>query len=223
MILAAVADGMGGLADGEMASQAAITVLENADFILNTTSPQDRQNYLNNLVSESNQAVIETTNSAGTTLSSLIAIGPYLNIAHVGDSRIYMIRNNVICQISEDHSLVGMLVANGQITIEESLKHEDRSVLLRSLGSKPHISSEYIQTLERFGQDISLTLQDKDTLLLCSDGVWDLVNSTELLEIFTQATCLQNAVESTIDLVLSKGANDNATLIALRINIQPDK
>ncbi len=220
LILAAVADGMGGLAQGELASQSASAVLEKANFKTNLENAEQRQKYLNSLVWEANQAVLELASQGGTTLSSLMATGRYLNIAHVGDSRIYLIRNSLICQISEDHSLVGMLVANGQITTEESLTHQDRSVLLRSLGSKPHISSEYIQTLERFGGEISLTLQDQDILLLCSDGVWDLVNSTELLEIFTQATCLQKAVELTLDQVLSKGANDNATLIALRVNIQ---
>ena len=113
-----------------------------------------------------------------------------------------------------------MLVANGQITIEETINHPDRSVILRSLGSKPHISSEYIQTLERFSAEASLCLKDQDLLLLCSDGVWDLLNPSELLDIFTTATeNLQTVVEKALDEVLKKGANDNATLIALRINI----
>jgi len=219
LILAAVADGMGGLAGGEIASQSAITVLEMADFQTDLTHSKQRQSYLNYLVTQANLAVRETAKDGGTTISAILAKGCHLNIAHVGDSRIYLVRNSQICQISEDHSFVGMLVANGQITLEESFDHPDRSVLLRSLGSKPHISSEYIQTLERFGQDPSLSLENQDLLLICSDGVWDLLKPVELLEIFTETTTsLQTTVEKALDEVLNRGAYDNATLIALRIN-----
>ena len=215
MVLAAVADGMGGLAQGQQASQSAIEVLESADL-----QTEDIQGYLNDLVVRANQAVRQKARDGGTTLSAILVKGSQLNIAHVGDSRIYLIRRGIICQLSEDHSMVGMLIASGQLSLEASFNHPDRSVLLRSLGSKPVISAEYIQTLDRYGQADSLRLADQDILLLCSDGVWDLVNPNELADIFTiSKSSLQSAVDQVIAEVLNRGANDNATLIALKFNL----
>lgn len=71
-------------------------------------------------------------------------------MAHVGDSRIYLIRKKQICQLTEDHSLVAMLLASGEITYQESLDHRDRNILTKSLGSKPRLSDGYVQDLSRF-------------------------------------------------------------------------
>jgi protein phosphatase len=137
-------------------------------------------------------------------------------VAHVGDSRIYLIRQGKIQQLSEDHSLVAMLVANGEITEEESLTHPDRNVLLKSIGSKKHLSEGYVQNLSRTTSNLSMTLENEDILLLCSDGVWDLVPTQELAEIFSQFESLQMAVDQTIQRVINKGATDNATLLAMQ-------
>jgi PPM family protein phosphatase len=137
-------------------------------------------------------------------------------IAHVGDSRILLLRNGQICQLSEDHSIVTMLLASGRITYEESLNHPDQNVLIKSLGSKSRLSEGYVQTLSRFDENPSMTLQDGDTLLLCSDGVWDLLSAADFADIFTQAETLPSGVHQAIAQVLSKGAHDNSTLLALR-------
>ena len=97
----------------------------------------------------------------GTTLSITLAVGRDLAIAHVGDSRIYLLRQGEIRQLSEDHSLVAMLVASGQITPEESLDHPDRNVLTKSIGSKRRLSDGYVQQLSRSDQNLFLSLRKR--------------------------------------------------------------
>jgi protein phosphatase len=115
-----------------------------------------------------------------------------------------------------------MLVASGEITYEESLDHPDRNVLTKSIGSKRRLSNGYVQDLSRSSEGLSMLLEDSDILLLCSDGVWDLVDKDELAEIFAQESILQTAVDETIDRVLKGGAPDNATLLALQLHCNPE-
>ncbi|MGK7877804.1 MAG: PP2C family serine/threonine-protein phosphatase [Xenococcaceae cyanobacterium] len=220
LILGVVADGMGGMAQGEIASKLAVkTVLENP-FSEDLNIPDNRSKWLIYLVKKANKSVSKNVRDGGTTLSIVFAFGRELSIAHVGDSRIFLLRKGLICQLSEDHSLVAMLLASGQITYEESLEHPDRSILTKSLGSKPRLSEGYVQDLSRFGNKLSLTLEDGDILILCSDGVWDLVDAEQLAEIFSQQSDLQASVNTTIDQVLERGANDNATILALKFHLE---
>lgn len=219
MIMGVVADGMGGMSQGEVASKLAVqTVLQEpipADF----KNLEDRNVWLISLVQKANDVISANVKDGGTTLSLVLAIAQQLMLAHVGDSRIYLLRQGEITQLSEDHSLVAMLVANGQITEAESLEHPDRNVLTKSLGSKRRLSDGYVQDLRRTTQELSVKLENRDTLLLCSDGVWDLVNKNEFIEIFSENQDLQLAVDETIERVLQRGASDNATLLALQFCI----
>ncbi|WP_293060313.1 MULTISPECIES: SpoIIE family protein phosphatase [unclassified Moorena] len=155
-----------------------------------------------------------------TTLSVILGISNNLLVAHVGDSRIYLIRKKQICQLTEDHSLVAMLLASGEITYQESLDHPDSNILTKSLGSKPSLSDGYVQDLSRFSQDLSLALEDRDILVICSDGVWNLVSDPELAETFIKTQPLQAAVDEIIQKVIDKGASDNATILALECCIK---
>jgi len=217
LMMAAVADGMGGLAKGEVASNSAIEVLGLADF---PNENEDVQNYLNELINKANGAVRTNARDGGTTLSIVLIKRSQLNIAHIGDSRIYLIRDRLLCQLSQDHSLVTMLIASGQIAPHEALNHPDRSVLLRSLGSKPQITSDYIHSLKNFGQDDHLLLKDRDLLIICSDGVWDHLTPEEMVNIFEyKKNGLQDSLEKAMEEIIQRGAQDNATLIALRIHL----
>lgn len=215
-ILAAVADGMGGMAQGEVASKLAVETVQEALVPSDLNNPEKRNNWLKSLVEKANERVTNTVREGGTTLSLVFGYGRDLSLAHVGDSRIFLLRKGIICQLSEDHSMVALLLASAEITYEQSLNHPDRNVLIKSLGSRRGLSDGYIQNLGRFGGEISLSLEDGDILLLCSDGVWDLVPAGELAEIFTNQQNLQIAVNTTIDQVIEKGAHDNATVIALK-------
>jgi protein phosphatase len=113
-----------------------------------------------------------------------------------------------------------MLFASAQITYEEILDHPERNILTKSLGSTRKLSEGYIQDLSRFGSGLSMLVEHDDILILCSDGVWDLVPANELAEIFEKIFeshgTLQSAVDSTTAKVLKQGAHDNATIVALK-------
>ena len=220
MILGVVADGMGGMSQGEVASKLAVqTVLEEpipGEF----KSLEQRNKWLISLFTKANEKISTNVKDGGTTLSLVLSIAQQLMVAHVGDSRIYLLRQGEIYQLSEDHSLVAMLVASGQITEAESQEHPDRNVLTKSLGSKPRLSDGYVQDLTRTTQELSMTLENGDILLLCSDGIWDLVTKNEFIEMFNDNQDLQLAVDNTIERVLQRGASDNATLLALQFSME---
>jgi protein phosphatase len=221
LTLGVVADGMGGMAQGEIASKLAVKTIIEAPIPADLTDRDKRAEWLISLVENANECVADNVRDGGTTLSVVLAIARELMIAHVGDSRIFLVRKKQICQLSEDHSMVSMLVASGKITYEESQVHPDRNILTKSLGSKRKLSDRYIQDLSFFGVGISMFLEDGDILLLCSDGVWDLVPADDLAEIFADnQTTLHLAVESTIEKVLARGAHDNATILALKCCVE---
>lgn len=223
VILAGIADGMGGMAQGELASKLAIQTLLETPFNFELNNVENQQKWLTEIFNQANQNINQQVKEGGTTLSVILAINNQLTISHVGDSRIYLIRNREIKQLSEDHSLVNMLLASGQITEEESLNHPDRNVLIKSLGSKSILTSGYVQDLSKNSDKIYLTLEDKDLLILCSDGIWDYLTNKEFLDIFTQENNLDLAINKTIQQVLNQGASDNATIIALQCTITPYK
>ena len=220
LIMGVVADGMGGMAQGEVASQIAVKTLLEEPIPTDFQEEELKVNWLVNLFHKANESITNTVKDGGTTLSAVLATGDRLMVAHVGDSRIYLIRQGEIGQLSEDHSLVAMMVASNEITQEESLEHPDRNVLTKSLGSKRTLSDGYVQDLKRTKQELSMALEDGDIILLCSDGVWDLVSTNEIAKIFANSSSLQSAVDATINQVLNQGASDNATLLALQCSIE---
>lgn len=218
-ILAVLADGMGGLAQGEIASYLAVKTIIEAPINRFNDSDDNENHWLVSMVQEANKCVVENVDKGGTTLSIVWANSRHLRIAHVGDSRIYLIRKKILCQLSEDHSLVAMLLADGEIAYEESQNHPQRNILTKCIGSKITLNSNYIQTLHSFGSDSSILLEQDDIVILCSDGVWDLISPIELSKIFTDIQNLKIAVDTTINLVLTRGARDNATIIAMKCNL----
>ncbi|OBQ39704.1 MAG: serine/threonine protein phosphatase [Anabaena sp. CRKS33] len=218
IILAAIADGMGGMSQGELASKLAIKTVLETPISPEYPTIEQYQEWLTNLFTQANETVSNQVKEGGTTLSVIFAKSQQLIISHVGDSRIYLLRQGEIKQLSEDHSLVAMLVASGQITPSESLEHPDRNVLIKSIGTKRRLSDGYVQNLQQTTPELSMQLAHQDILLLCSDGVWDVVSKNELEEIFTidHDQNLQTSVNLTINKVLERGASDNATLLALQ-------
>ena len=219
LIMGVVADGMGGMAQGEVASQIAVQTLIEEPIPQEFEGEEFQADWLTSLVHKANESIANTVKDGGTTLSAILGVSDRLMVAHVGDSRIYLIRQGEISQLSEDHSLVAMMVASGQITQEESLEHPERNVLTKSLGSKRLLTNGYVQDLKRIKPELSMALEDGDILLLCSDGVWDLVSTDEIAQIFASYS-LQSAVDATINQVIDKGASDNATLLALQCSIE---
>ncbi|NET72239.1 MAG: serine/threonine-protein phosphatase, partial [Sphaerospermopsis sp. SIO1G2] len=220
IILGIVADGMGGMSQGELASKIAVETFLKTPFPEDYKILEQRKKWLISLFQTANESVSNRVKEGGTTLSVILAISQQLMIAHVGDSRIYLLRKGEIKQLSEDHSYVALLVASGEITPAESLTHPDRNVLTKSIGAKSRLSDGYVQTLENTTEKLAIDLENGDILLLCSDGVWDLVSTDELAKIFSTNQDLQSNVNHTINQVLERGASDNATLLAFQFNLE---
>jgi protein phosphatase len=115
--------------------------------------------------------------------------------------------------------MVAMLVASGQISVEESLVHPDRSTLTKSIGARRTLNEGYIQDLRKETGQSFMALKDQDILILCSDGIWDLVDQDNLVEIFSEVFDLNIAINQVIEKVLKGEANDNATIVALRCSL----
>jgi protein phosphatase len=136
-----------------------------------------------------------------------------LSLGHVGDTRAYLCREGTLTQLTRDHSLVAAMVASGMITKEEARGHPESNKVLRSLGGQRTLPDEYVDGLDVVCSKETLQLQDGDRLLLCSDGVWGMLDDDALLGILTGSPDCHSAVERVIRGALDGGAPDNATVI----------
>ena len=209
-----VADGLGGHAAGEVASRVAV---ERVLTSWSTGSPAPPNNALRNSVRDANVAVLDASlevgkHGMGTTIVAATLSGNEALIAHVGDSRAYLARAGSCTQLTSDHSRVAEMVRRRLLSPEQAAKHPARSQLTRSLGGEPAVQVELSKT------DIARD----DVLLLCSDGLWDVVSRTEIadeaLALGRDAAPLPTAmVENLVDLALKRGAPDNVTCLVIRI------
>jgi PPM family protein phosphatase len=211
-----VADGMGGHQDGEKASAAAVRVM--AQHVMEKVY---KPILLNEEISErtpiteamteaaqvANEQVIASVRDGGTTLSAVVLVGELAYIAHVGDSRIYLINQDGIEQITRDHSLVQRLLELDQITAEEAAGHIQKNVLYRALGQNDSLE---IDTLTR-------RIQPNTKLVLCSDGLWGLVKDHEILEIINAYPNAAEACERLVALANTRGGSDNITVLIVRM------
>jgi len=208
-----VCDGMGGMAAGEVASNAAVKAfVAGTHGELRQTSPQ----LLEGRVWKANRAVLEDMKGqeGGCTLSGAVLEGANFTLAHVGDSRAYKAsgtgENARLEQISQDHSLVAAMVASGMLTPEEAMVHPDKNKILRSLGSLRQEQPGYVQTLEG-------KLEVGQALLLVSDGVWNEVPDAQILELWKKhSSTPQRLVDELISASLEAGAPDNATAVVVK-------
>nr|CTQ97020.1 Protein serine/threonine phosphatase PrpC, regulation of stationary phase [Kibdelosporangium sp. MJ126-NF4] len=191
--LQAVADGMGGHASGEVASGIAIGVLE--------SSPGD----LGTAVTEITRRLdLEAPEGSGTTLTAIRWDGLTFQLAHIGDSRAYLLRDSVLTQLSHDHTLVQALVDAGQLTPEEALAHPRRSVITRALQSGG----------DSQGPDLSVRQANLgDRYLLCSDGLTDYVAIDDVREVLASVADGEEAVRQLVALANGNGGPDNITCV----------
>jgi len=210
-----VADGMGGHQKGEKASATAVKATAGAileALYLPTLSRQpNNSNPLNEVlvsaVQGANQAVKESVPEGGTTLTAALVMGNNAYIAHVGDSRAYLIKQNEIKQITQDHSLAKRLEELGQATADEAAQVQN--VLYRALGQDKTIEVDtHIQHLPPGA-----------SLLLCSDGLWGQVKDIALVEIFATAATPHKACERLINMANKNGGPDNITAIIVSMGV----
>ncbi len=211
--LLAIADGMGGYAKGGVASATAIETFFNTFY---QDPPGARlhgpQASLRRAVEQANLAVHQAAfrlnvGQMGTTLTAANIAGDRLYLAHVGDTRAYLVRDGQARCLTNDHSMVGELVRLRVISPDKVRTHQQRSVLNRSLG------------LNLFVQpDIShVTIQAGDVIILCSDGLWAYVEDDEFAGLATRAADADELSQQLVDLALQRQTDDNASVVVARV------
>jgi len=207
-----VADGMGGHAGGDVASAIAVKHLVGIDQAFENTDDAREELYRGILDAGAKltQAVAEhpELTGMGTTVSAMVRVGHQMVIAHIGDSRIYRLRDGTLEQITADHTFVQRLVDTGRITPEEAAVHPRRSVLMRVLGDvdvDPEIDTHIVDTAPG------------DRWLLCSDGLSGYVSEREMAEILLSIDDPREAVDKLILASLAEGAPDNVTVVIAHV------
>ncbi len=203
-----VADGMGGAQAGEVASQLAVDT-----FAEELPAGPDVEERLAERVREANRRIHERARAErehagmGTTLTAAYLQDDELVIAHVGDSRAYLLRDGALRRLTRDHSLVHELVERGKLTEAEAAEHPQRSIITRALGPEATVDVDTWTYPARAG----------DVLLLCSDGLTSMVPEDEVAEILQGGGPLERSAAELIDAANAAGGRDNITVVLFRI------
>jgi PPM family protein phosphatase len=204
--LLAIADGMGGHAAGEVASAVAIAALAPLDA---DTTGVDMLQALADAIAGASAELRQiahddpATEGMGTTLTALLWSGDEVALCHIGDSRAYLLRDDVYERITHDHTLVQSLVDEGRLTAEAAASHPQRSLVMRALQSSVPAEPDLALLKARVG----------DRYLLCSDGLSDVVSDETVHKTLTDIADLDEAVAQLIDLAIRSGGPDNITCI----------
>lgn len=215
--LYAVADGMGGASAGEVASRMVTEALAR-HVTQNIYAPQfstaptslDYAQLLRAAIEQANAEVLEARTRAhtdmGSTVVAALVVGHCAHIANVGDSRAYLIAGERIVKLTKDHSLVQALADGGAISEEDARTHPQRNYILRNVGDKPDIAVDLFQTQIEAGQ----------SLLLCCDGLWEMVRDEEIRAIVARHSNPQDACRELIQVANQNGGDDNITCVLVR-------
>jgi PPM family protein phosphatase len=207
----AVADGMGGHLAGEVASAQALKPIEALEGRIFDDAPLAVE-ALRHAVVEANDTVsrMATDNPSyrgmGTTLTAALVEGRRLHVAHVGDSRAYLLRSGTFAQLTDDHTFVQHLINEGRITREEAASHPQRSVVTRAIGVSPDVEVD----------SMSLDLRTGDQILLCSDGLTGVVDDATIAAVLGGTDDGDAAVDELIERANAAGGPDNITVVLLR-------
>jgi protein phosphatase len=227
-----VCDGMGGQAAGEVASKMGVDIL--LDYFRNQPSaaempatngnnphaPQPNSSgaqSLANAIQLANRTIFQAgqaqqaRHGMGSTIVAALVRGNALAIAHVGDSRIYLVRQGTIQQLTQDHSLVMEQVRRGYITLEQAQKSEMQNIILRALGSEEAVEADIEDLVAVPG----------DLLLMASDGLTRHVQDEEILKIVQQPGDLEHACDDLVQMAKNRGGDDNITCLLVRIVSRP--
>ncbi len=209
-----VADGMGGHAAGEIASQiAAATFEEVAAVKLGTGLPPEEILY--SAAQEANSRIYQAQrmkaelSGMGSTLTALSIRGGKYFVVHVGDSRAYLLRNGVLRQVTRDHSLVWQLYESGVLKKEELSSHPQKNLITRSIGPHPQVEADLEEGEAREG----------DIFLLCSDGLTDMVSDENIRKILSKPDQTPKQLgETLVEAANTGGGADNITVVVVRID-----
>jgi len=211
--LCILADGMGGYTGGEIASRLACVsaagyIKENFDADKEQTKEdiieviKKSMEYSNNVVYEKSKET-EELEQMGTTLEVCLIYNNRAYIGHIGDSRIYRIRQNIMRKLTTDHSYVQKLVKDGKITKEEAINHPKKNMLMKALGCEEQIEPDVM--VKGFNKE--------DILLICSDGLTNMISEQEIYNIIEQD--IQNGAQNLVNKAKELGGYDNITVIII--------
>lgn len=210
-----IADGMGGHKAGEVASNTAISTIvshyqENKQKIID--GEMFIPEFINESVSLANEKLIyESENDdelkgMGTTITMCLILDNELYIGHVGDSRAYLLRDDKLTQLTQDHSLVGELLRTGSITKEEALSHPKKNVILRAIGTDKELKTDV------FTKD----LKAKDKIILCTDGLTNMVSEERILETINMEEDPSEVCTKLVNISNEIGGIDNTTIMLIK-------
>ena len=211
--LFAVADGMGGAKAGEVASGLAAAALK--EGARDGSSGEER---VSSLIQEANRRVFRRAtedrdaSGMGTTMTVALVDGERVVFGHVGDSRAYLIRNETIEQLTDDHSLVAELVRSGRLTPEEAEAHPQRSVITRAVGTEPDVDVD----------TFAIEPAEGDLFLICSDGLTDMVDDRSIIQaIGKHRGNLDDAAKALVGAANRGGGEDNITVVFFQVDGEP--
>lgn len=212
-LVVAVADGMGGASAGEVASSIFVTVVQEYFAVSAVASEEDAYQLVQQIFRVANDLMVEHViqnphdSGMGCTAELLtFARGRYI-IGHVGDSRIYLFRNGVLRQLTKDHSLVQMQLDDGIINAEAARVHPKKNIVLRAVGIDKDISLDILRG--------NLLLDD--LFILCSDGLTDMIEDTEMVTILLAPVTLVQKVEKLVESAKKAGGKDNITVVLSQV------
>ena len=206
----AVADGMGGHNAGDFASRFSVERFVN---LIRESKERTPISAIEAALKTTNEELIAKAKTQreyegmGTTfvMATLLSDG-YLLIANIGDSRLYIV-NDRIQQITEDHSLVGEMVRNGELKKDEARFHPQKNVVLRALSTRTVVSPDFYKIRVNRG----------DYILLCSDGLWEMVEEGELLKLVSEYEDVSDIAEKMVFMANENGGKDNITIILMKV------
>ncbi len=209
--LMAVADGMGGHSNGEVASSIAITHLANNFKELKSIGTKDDAifwmraitNEINALIYKYTEENPEST-GMGTTLVMAIVTDNFLLFGNIGDSSGYVVKNEQIKKITTDHTLVNLLVQSGELTLKEAKEHPRKNVLMKALGA--NVTAEI---------DVFDVESDVDGIFLCSDGLTNMLDDNQIVKVLTSELTIEEKLNKLIYKCNNRGGNDNVSVAYL--------
>lgn len=211
-----IADGMGGHNAGEVASKLAVETT--ISYIKSLDNIDNMENHLIESIKLANKKIFELSKmneelvGMGTTITACLVKDSKMTVANVGDSGCYIIKYNGVTKVTKDHSLVQQLIDEGSITEEEAASHPNKNIITRALGT--NLSVE-IDTFE-------IDLSDIEKVILCTDGLSNLVNTSEMYDII-QNNNNEDACRMLVDLSKLKGGRDNISVIVFGGECEDDR
>ncbi len=211
-ILAVVCDGMGGAAEGALASSTAVNIIRNrisgsyheemSDISIKSLLISSLENANKDLYNLS--LTDEKYEGMGTTVVVLIATEDFAYIAHAGDSRAYKLTDNKLYQLTKDHSVVQHMIENGEITAQEAINHPKKHIITRALGVDSEIKIDFCQE----------TFDEEDIILLCTDGLTNFCSSEDIVNLTSDGEYFKYA-DRLVNTANKNGGGDNITVVVV--------